>query len=387
MKILQIHNKYRYFGGEDSVVENERDLLVKNDCEVFQLIKKNSNEIINVFDQIKVAWNVIYSKKSKSIVFDKLKKINPDIVHIHNTFPLWSFSIIDACYEMKIPVVMTLHNFRLICAKGVLYRNNKICEICTKSSPLNAIRYGCYQNSIIKSIPVAFMIQKYRKGLNLLKKVNKVIVLTEFSKKKFLEINFPENKIAVKPNFIFNNFKFNPEIKKSGFLYASRLSEEKGILDLIIAHKKFNFDLTVCGDGPLKKELISNKNIKYLGFLNKNDLTNIMKKSKFLIFPSKWYETFGLTLLEAFALETVVIAPNIGSISSIIKHEKNGILFKPNDIDDLVNKIKWVLSNTNKCEEIKRNAKKEFEEKYSEDENYKMLIKIYEEAIEENQNN
>ena len=387
MKILQIHNEYRFKGGEETVVENERDLLVKNDCKVFQLIRKNSNEIINFFDEIKVAWNVVYSKKSKSIVFDKIKKINPDIVHIHNTFPLWSFSIIDACYEMKIPVVMTLHNFRLICAKGVFYRNNGICEICSKSSPLNAIRYGCYQNSKIKSIPVSLMIQKYRKGLKLLKKVNKFIVLTEFSKKKFLEINFPENKIAVKPNFIPNNFKFNTETKKSGFLYASRLSEEKGILDLIIAHNKFNFDLTVCGDGPLKKELISNKDIKYLGFLNKNDLIKIMEKSKFLIFPSKCYETFGLTLIEAFALETIVIAPNLGSISSIIKHEKNGILFKPNDIDDLVNKIKWVLSNTNKCEEIKRNAKKEFEEKYSEDENYKMLIKIYEEAIEENQNN
>lgn len=387
MKILQIHNEYRFKGGEETVVENERDLLVKNDCKVFQLIRKNSNEIINVFDQIKVAWNVVYSKKSKSIVFDKIKKINPDIVHIHNTFPLWSFSIIDACYEMKIPVVMTLHNFRLICAKGVFYRSNEICEICSKSSPFNAIRYGCYQNSKIKSIPVSLMIQKYRKGLKLLKKVNKFIVLTEFSKKKFLEINFNENKIAVKPNFIPNNFKFNTETKKSGFLYASRLSEEKGILDLIIAHNKFNFDLTVCGDGPLKKELISNKDIKYLGFLNKNDLIKIMEKSKFLIFPSKCYETFGSTLIEAFALETIVIAPNLGSISSIIKHEKNGILFKPNDIDDLVNKIKWVLSNANKCEEIKRNAKKEFEEKYSEDVNYKMLIKIYEEAIEENQNN
>ena len=387
MKILQIHNEYKFKGGEETVVENERDLLVKNDCEVFQLIRKNSNEINNVFDEIKVAWNVVYSKKSKSIVFDKIKKINPDIVHIHNTFPLWSFSIIDACYEMKIPVVMTLHNFRLICAKGVFYRNNGICEICSKSSPLNAIRYGCYQNSKIKSIPVSLMIQKYRKGLKLLKKVNKFIVLTEFSKKKFLEINFPENKIAVKPNFIPKNFKFNTETKKSGFLYASRLSEEKGILDLIIAHNKFNFDLTVCGDGPLKKELISNKDIKYLGFLNKNDLIKIMEKSKFLIFPSKWYETFGLVLLEAFALETIVIAPNLGSISSIIKHEKNGILFKPNDIDDLINKIKWVLSNENKCEKIKKTAKKEFEEKYSEDVNYKMLIKVYEEAIKENQNN
>ena len=387
MKILQIHNEYKFKGGEETVVENERDLLVKNDCEVFQLIRKNSNEINNVFDEIKVAWNVIYSKKSKSIVFEKIKKIKPDIVHIHNTFPLWSFSVVDACYEMKIPIVMTLHNFRLICAKGTFYRNNQICEICTKYSTLNAIKFGCYQDSIIKSIPVSLMILKYRKGLALLNKVNKIIVLTGFIKQKFLEINFPENKIVIKPNFITSNLGLNPAANKSGFLYASRVSEEKGILDLIIAHNKFNFDLTVCGDGPLKKELISNKNIKYLGFLKKIDLIKIMEKSKFLIFPSKWYEGFPITILEAFSLETIVIAPNLGSITSIIKNKKNGILFTPNDTEDLVNKIKWALSNENKCEEIKKNAKKEFEAKYSDKVNYKMLINIYEKTIKESKNN
>ena len=387
MKILQIHNEYSFKGGEEDVVESEKKILIQNKCKVFQLIRKNKYEINNIFQKINVAKNLSYSKKSYQIVESEIIKIKPDIVHIHNTFPLWTFSVIEACSKLKIPIVMTLHNFRLICAKGVFYRNNQICEICTKSSPLNAIRYGCYQNSIIKSIPVAFMIQKYRKGLNLLKKVNKVIVLTEFSKKKFLEINFPENKIAVKPNSIPINFKFNTEIKKSGFLYASRLSEEKGILDLIIAHKKFNFDLTVCGDGPLKKELITNKKIKYLGFLKKNNLIKIMEKSKFLIFPSKCYEGFPIVFLYAFSLETIVIAPKLGSISSIIKHKKNGILFKPNDIDDLINKIKWVLSNKNKCEEIKKNAKKEFEEKYSDQINYKMLIKIYEEAINDTKKN
>lgn len=386
MKILQIHNEYIYQGGEDSVVENEKNLLVKNNCEVIQLIRKNSFEINNIFNQIKVAWNAIHSTKSKHIVFDKIKEIKPDIVHIHNTFPLWSFSIIDACYEMKIPIVMTLHNFRLICANGVFYRANKVCEICIKNSPFNATKHACYKGSRIKSIPVSLMINKYKKGLSLINKVNTFIVLTEFSKKKFLEANFPENKIKVKPNFIpIKNGNYKGFIKK-GFIYTSRLSEEKGLIDLIKAHKKFNFDLTVCGDGPLKKLLLKNQNIKYLGQLKKNELYENLAKSKYLIFPSKWYETFGNSLIEAFALETIVIAPNLGSIPSIIKHEHNGILYNPNDIEDLVSKIKWVLSNENKCEEIKKNAKKDFDEKYTQDLNYKMLKNIYERAINESKN-
>ena len=205
-------------------------------------------------------------------------------------------------------------------------------------------------------------------------------------KKKFLEANYPEDKIVIKPNFFLNNLNIRPLIKKKGFLYASRLSEEKGILDLINAYNKFNFDLKICGDGNLKKEVIKIKNINYLGFLDKPKLYQEINKSKFLVFPSKWYEGFPKIILEAFALETIVIAPNLGTMSCIIKDRFNGILFKPNDIDDLVKKIKWVLNNDKKCNKIKINAKKILLKKYSEKSNFKQLINIYETAIKENKN-
>lgn len=387
MKILQIHNQYKYKGGEDTTVEDEKNLLKKNNCKVFQLIRSNKNEINSLLQYINVGKNLIYSKISKEIVIKAIKKINPDIIHIHNTFPLWTFSILDACNEMKVPTVMTLQNFRLICSKGTFYRDNKICELCITSSPFNAVKYGCYQNSRIKSLPISLMIKKNNKGLSLLDKLNKIIVVSKFNKKKFLEANFPENKIVIKPNFFLNNLNVRPSIKKKGFLYASRLSEEKGILDLINAYNKFNFDLKICGDGNLKNKIINIKNINYLGFLNKSKLYEEINKSKFLVFPSKWYEGFPKIILEAFALGTIVIAPNLGTMSCIIKDKFNGILFKPNDIDDLVKKIKWVLNNDNKCKIIKINAKKDLLKKYSEKSNFKELINIYETAIKENKNN
>jgi glycosyltransferase involved in cell wall biosynthesis len=152
-------------------------------------------------------------------------------------------------------------------------------------------------------------------------------------------------------------------------------------------HKKFNFNLKICGDGPLIELLNNQRNINYLGFLSNEDVNSELAKTKFLIFPSKCYEGFPTIILKAFQFETVVLAPALGSISAIIKDGYNGILFKPNNIEDLINKIKWVLSNEEKCNQIKHNAKKEFNEKYTEKVNYNILKKIYEDAIEENKNN
>jgi len=357
MKVLQIHNEYMYKGGEDTVVEVEKNLLLKNDCKVFQLIRSNKNEINSLLQYINVGKNLTYSKKSYNIIENEIDKIKPDIVHIHNTFPLWTFSVLDACYKKKIPTVMTLHNFRLICAKGVLYRDQQICEKCLWSTPFNAIKYGCFQNSIIKSIPVAHMINKTKKGLKIIEKLNKIIVLNDFAKNKFIQAKFPENKIVVKPNFISNEMNIKINEKKNDFIYASRLSEENGIIDLINAHKKFNFNLNICGDGPLKNLVNEQKKINYLGFLSDDDVKRELTKSKFLILPSKWYEGFPTIILKAFIYETVVLAPELGSIPTIIKDGYNGILFKPNNIEDLINKIKWALSNEEKCNQIKENAK------------------------------
>ena len=340
MKILQIHNEYIYKGGEETVVEEERKLLLKNNFNVYQLIRKNNEEIISLNQKLNVAKNLSFSKKSYQIVEKEIIKIKPDIAHIHNTFPLWTFSVIDACNKLKIPVVMTIHNFRFICAKGVFYKDQQICEKCLWSSPFNAVKYGCFQNSIIKSIPVSFMINKTKRGLNIINKLNKLIVLTDFAKKKFLEAKFPENKIIIKPNFISNKFDIAIFKKKKDFIYASRLSEEKGIIDLINAHKKFKFNLKICGDGPLKNFVNQQKQINYLGFLSDDGVNRELTKSKFLIFPSKWYEGFPTIILKAFLFETVVLAPELGSIPTIIKDGFNGILFKPNNIEDLIIKIK-----------------------------------------------
>jgi len=387
MKILQIHNEYKYRGGEDIVVEDEKKILLKNNCKVFQLIKKNINEITSIYKIINIVKNLNYSIISKNEVLDNLDRIKPDLVHIHNTFPLWSYSVIDACNEKKIPVIMTLHNFRMICANGTFFRNNQVCEKCLQSSVFNSVKYGCYQNSKLKSIPVSLMINNSNKGLSVVNKLNKIIVLSEFAKKKFLEANFPKNKIVVKPNFIFDKIKCKKNISKSGFLYASRLSEEKGILDLIKAFKKFNFDLNVCGDGPLKSKLENESKIKYLGFLSKKKLLNVLMKTKFLIFPSKCFENFPTIFLQAFALNVLVIAPKLGSMSTIIKDKHNGVLFKANDVDDMIKKIKWVMSNDDKCNQIIKNAKKDLKKKYTESINYKILMDIYEKTIKENKNN
>jgi len=387
MKILQIHNEYKYRGGEDIVVEEEKKILLKNNCKVFQLIKKNINEITSIYKIINIVKNLNYSIISKNEVLDNLDRIKPDLVHIHNTFPLWSYSVIDACNEKKIPVVMTLHNFRMICANGTFYRNNQVCEKCLQSSVFNSVKYGCYQNSKLKSIPVSLMINNSNKGLSIVNKLNKIIVLSEFAKKKFLEANFPKNKIVIKPNFIFDKIKCKKNISKSGFLYASRLSEEKGILDLIKAFKKFNFDLNVCGDGPLKSKLENETKIKYLGFLSKKKILNLLLKTKFLIFPSKCFENFPTIFLQAFALNVLVIAPKLGSMSTIIKDKHNGVLFKANDVDDMIKKIKWVMSNDDKCNQIIKNAKKDLKKKYTESINYKILMDIYEKTIKENKNN
>ena len=381
MKILQIHNEYIFYGGEDTVVANERNLLEMNGHIVHQLIRKNKSEANSFFKNLIVVKNLFYSLKSRKIVLNKLYKFKPDIVHVHNIFPLWSSSIIDACYEAKIPVIMTLHNFRLICANGIFYTNNQICEKCINQPTYNAYKYNCYQESKIKSFFVAKMIDHNNKT-KIYNKVSNFIVLTNFSKTKFIEANFPKEKLHIKPNFVKKQTIESILDKKKNFIYASRLSKEKGLLTLLKAHQNFTFDLTICGDGPLKKNVLNhNKTLNYIGPLSNKLFNDELINSKCLILPSVWYEGFPMLILEAFAAKTLVLASNLGSLSSIITDRYNGLLFEPNNHKDLIKKIQWITNNKVECDQIIINAKNDFLKKYTERHNYKTLINIYEETI------
>jgi glycosyltransferase involved in cell wall biosynthesis len=368
LKILQIHNSYIYYGGEDSVVNEEAKILKKNGHEVILLLRDNKKELLTLKDKFKTLLNLSYSKDSLKILDQKLLEIGkPDIVHVHNTFPLWSYSIFELLNEKNIPVIMTLHNYRLIWDTLGVWDNNYL-------------NYGCYKNSKIKTLFISRLLNRKK---NLLNKIDKFITLTEFTKQKFIEANVPVDKLIIKPNFLSKKIIEIQNIDtKQNAIFASRISKEKGILTLLKAWKNIPIKIKIFGDGHLFKKLKKNNhNVEFYGNCSIDRIGEEIKNSKFLIFPSEWYEPMGMTILEAFRAGTLVLASNIGSIPSIIKDGYNGILFNPGDAIDIQNKIKWILNNSKKCNEIVANAFNDFNQKYSDEINYKSLIKIYEDTI------
>ena len=374
MKILQIHNKYRYFGGEDSVVNEEAILLKSHNHEVDQLIRDNSEELISFQDKFNAFKNISYSYKSVDILNEELLKLGiPDIVHVHNTFPLWTYSVFDFFKKRNVPIIMTLHNYRLIWEKLGLFNKDRE-------------KYGYFKDSNIGS----FIISKFiNKKEDLLKNVSKFITHTEFTKQEFSKHVIPENKLIIKPNFLNSTNKtIQPISEKNNVIFASRISKEKGILSLIKAFEKIYINLDILGDGPLFNKIKKKKfnNIKIHGNLPRDEVNKFISNSKFLVFPSEWYESFPMTILEAFREGTLVLASNIGSIKSIIKDRFNGILFEPGNTSDLIDKVKWILNNPKECDQIALNANNEFNKKYSSQVNYKQLIDIYKKAIKDNEN-
>ena len=367
MKIFQIHNYYKYYGGEDTVVNEEANLLKSNNIEVFQIFRENKLEITNFAQTLNTLKNLRYSKKSIEILKKYLTRYGrPDLVHIHNVFPLWTYSIFEFFKDEKIPMVLTLHNYRIIWEKLSIFDKD-------------FRKFGTYKNSIIQS----YLISKiFNLRKDLLKNVDFFVTHTNFTKEIFVRHGLESSKIKIIPNFLPNlDKKIKTIEQKKNVLFASRISKEKGILTLIKAWRLLDkkIDLDVCGEGPLLDKLnkLNDKNIKFLGNLSKNEIRDKLHNSKFLIFPSEWYESFPMTILEAFREGTLVLASNIGSIKSIIKDKYNGILFEPGNQNDLIKKVKWILDNQIECNQICINAKREFDIKYSSKSNYKKLIDLY----------
>tara|TARA_B100001057_G_scaffold7160_1_gene6538 strand:+ start:9896 stop:11026 length:1131 start_codon:yes stop_codon:yes gene_type:complete len=376
VKIFQIHNYYKYYGGEDTVVNEEANLLKSNKIEVFQIFRENKLEISNFAQTLNTLKNLRYSKKSIEILKKYLSRYGrPDLVHIHNVFPLWTYSILEFFKNENIPMVLTLHNYRIIWEKLSIFDKD-------------FRKFGTYKNSIIQS----YLISKiFNLRKDLLKNVDFFVTHTNFTKEIFVRYGLESSKIKIIPNFLPNlNKKIKTIEQKKNVLFASRISKDKGILTLIKAWRLLDndIDLDVCGEGPLLDKLnkLNDKNIKFLGNLPKNEIRDKLHNSRFLIFPSEWYESFPMTILEAFREGTLVLASNIGSIKSIIKDKYNGILFEPGNTSDLIDKVKWILNNQRECDQIALNANNEFNHKYSSEVNYKQLIDVYEKAIKDNEN-
>lgn len=375
MKILQIHNLYQKHGGEDAVVEIERQLLQANGHTVLSLIADNKN--IN---------NIISARKSFYERLEKLIEENPDIdlAHIHNIFSIISPKIYNYLKKKKIPILQTIHNFRFLCPNGLFFdNNNHICELCKNGNFKNSVLKKCYHESYWLSFLMQYQVKRARNFA--LKNVTTFIALSNFTRDKLIDSGFVKERIVVKPNFLFPQPPQETYLHDNYALFIGRLSREKGVDILIDAFKTINFKLKIAGTGDIFEELVEKcrgfDNIEFIGFVSSDEKEAIISKASFIIVPSLQYENFPVSILDAFSRGKTVIASRIGSIPEIVIDNYSGLLFEMGNLIDLKLKIEIILKD-NIFKEMGKNAYKEFSDKFQTLQNYNQLIDIYTNAIE-----
>ena len=294
MKIIILHNHYRQVGGEDAVVTAEKCLLEQNRHCVRSL--EVNNDGITARSTPVLAAGAIYSRSSRRTLEREIADLRPDVVHVHNFFPRLSPSIYFACQRACVPVVQTLHNYRLICPGGLLFRAGSVCEECVgKLVPWPGVLHGCYRNSRIGTAVVATMCSVHRLLSTWSEKVSAYVALTSFAREKFIAGGLPADKVLVKPNFVSSDA--GPGNARGGYaLFVGRLAPEKGIRTLLKAWAGIgkHLALQLLGDGPLRAELAAAdiQGIEYLGWRAAPEVRELMRGAKFLVFPSECYEGF-----------------------------------------------------------------------------------------------
>lgn len=383
MKILLIHNKYQHQGGEDTVVQQEADLLRENYI-VETLFFQNQKGIKGALQFLCSIWNVFAAQTLRK----KIKSFQPDLIHVHN----WHFAsgpiLFRVAKKMEVPVVHTLHNYRLLCPSAILLHNNMLfTESLHQNFPWKAVQKKVYRNSSFQTFWLAFIVW-FHKKIGTWKYIEKYICLTQFTIDLFQQskMGLDESKFTVKPNFIENPSELTEIAREDHFLFIGRLSEEKGIQTLLDAFKDSNYQLRIAGDGPVKDQVIDAlkkiKNIQYLGSLSRKEVKSELQRTQALIFPSIWFEGMPMTIIESFGCGTPVIASNLGAMKSMIQENKNGLFFKPGDSKDLLLKIDQFVALTKKEKKaMQENAHNTFKQNYSVDKQMEYFKDIYQGVI------
>ncbi len=401
-KVLLVHTYYQQPGGEDAVFEAEKALLERMGHEVIPVTLHNRDlEGMPRWRQAVVTvWNGETYQNFRALIRER----RPQVVHIHNTFPLASPSVIWAAKAEKVPVVMSLHNPRLMCPSANFWYKGQVCTLCLgKFFAWPGVLRGCYRGSRLYTLGVASMISLHKALGTWSRLVDKYIVFTEFYKALFAQAGIPEDKIAIKPHFVIDpdalllrwrsSREKVSEGRESYAVFVGRLDPEKGVLTLVNAWKALRIRglkvrLKIRGDGRLSswvwREVESHcLDIEYVPRLDKSELFKLITNAQFLIWPSEgWYETFGLVAVEAFACGTPVLASSAGVASYIVRDGTTGLLFRPGDPEDLAAKVEWLLAHPRELAHMRQEARAEYEAKYTAERNYQMLMEIYQQAID-----
>ena len=388
LRILQVHNAYQIPGGEDVVVANEKKLLEMNGNEVFSYSRNNDElKTMNTFQKLLIPFTAVYSFKTYREVKKLIRENKIDIVHVHNTLMVVSPSVFYAAFHCHVPVVQTLHNFRMLCPAGSYFRGDRICEECSEKGLQCSLKYGCYRGSKAQTF-VSAAILKIHRMLGTYRKVN-FICLTEFNREKLSRLNeggkqiVDMKKVYIKPNFTFQE-GISGEVQKAGdyFLVVGRVEALKGIDVVVKAFEKIpEQKLIVAGDGPMMAEMKAYikehnmSNVKFAGYLDKAKVQEKYRGAKAVIMASQCYEAFAMTIAEAYSNAVPVIAGNVGNLANMVEEGVTGIKFVYDSPDDLAAKI--LKYNTMDIAKMKQNAKSFYEKRLKPEDNYRILEEIY----------
>lgn len=385
MKVLLCHNYYQQPGGEDRSFFDEEWLLKSHGHEVVRYTVHN--DVIDEMSSLRLAKTLIWNRDSYRELRDLIQRERPAVIHCTNTFPLISPSVYYAAKREGVPVVQSLHNYRLLCPNALFLRNNKPCESCLgKSIPLPAIIHGCYRDSRVASAGVAAMVSFHRLMRTWTRGVDKYFVLTEFARDKFIQGGLAADKMVIKPNFVHPDT--GPGDGSGDYvIFVGRLSSEKGIDTLLSAWQQLpgNTKLKIVGDGPMAGRVSQAMNddprIEWVGRRTKEEVDRLIHKASCLIIPSICYETFGRAIIEAYVHGVPVIASRHGAMAELVRHGETGLLFDAGNATKLREAVELAFRDPDKLLRMRREARREFERLYTADANYELLIGTYKNVL------
>ena len=385
MKTLLVHNYYQQPGGEDQVFATEAELLASAGHQVERFTVHNDQ--VHEMGAFALTRATLWNSGAHASMRERVLALRPDIVHVHNTFPLLSPAVLHAAHAAGARVVQTLHNYRLVCPAANLFRGRKICQDCgTKAVPWPAVLHGCYRDSRIASAGAASMLALHRLLGTWSHQVDAYIALSEFAKRKLVELGLPARKLHVKPNVLYPDPGLAGRKERYG-LFVGRLTEEKGVHTLLAALRLRSGGIPVrfVGSGPLeglvRREAERSPGIVWLGPRPHPEVLGLLGAARFTVVPSEWLEPFGRVVLEAFACGTPVVASRIGALQDLVSHRQTGCLFAPGDAHDLARQLDWIEQQPDEALEIAKRARCAYEVRHSVGANLERLERIYAEAL------
>jgi glycosyltransferase involved in cell wall biosynthesis len=385
MKILQCHNAYIYPGGEDMVAQSEAALLSSHGHEVIEY--KRSNHELTALPparRLKFYLKDIYSSKSTyQDVRTLIETHRPQVAHFHNSFFMIGPAAYQACFDAGLPVVQTLHNYRFLCAAGTFFREGAPCEKCLSHGRLAGIVHRCWHGSATASFLMTQAIESYFKA-KILKKIDRFVALSEFSRGKFIQAGWDKERMTTKPNFL------EKDPGQAGFqgkfiLYIGALQPYKGVALLLAAwrSKKFAMPLKLVGTGPLQAKLQEKSiaGVEWLGQRPASDVIDLIKQAACVVVPSECYENFPRVVIEAYACGIPVVASDLGAMKEIVIHRTTGLLFKPGEAEQLALQLEFLQNNVDDARRMGRQARQVFENNYSAAAQYPKIMSLYNEVI------